>query len=103
MTDNHQLVPIQPELANLALPEEVTQRCLALGMPTQHIQALAQLPAMYGVETTQVMGYVEKGMTVPQVAECLRLQHEAEDLEDIPVEVLHEAVQRIGFHATNPV
>lgn len=79
-------------------------RCDKLGLREVEVAAIAQLPELYeGTTTSEIIGFVENGMSVARVAESLRLQHDIVELGDSDVPMIGFAVDSIGFTSTDEV
>ena len=85
------------------LPEDVVSRCRALNMTQPQMRAVADLNAMYECPSSEIVGYVENSISLPKVAECLRLRHELQELSGADVETINQYVELIDFHSPNEI
>ena len=72
-------------------------------MTHPQIFAVTQLNKLYDYPSEEIVIHVENGIALPQVAECLRLRNELQELEGVDVETVNEFVKLINFSSPNEI
>ena len=102
-SDNQIAVFDDQSLTASGLSDDLIARCRALNLTRSHIFAVDPLNKLYGIPSEEIVGYVENGIALPRVAECLRLRHELQELNDTDVETVNEYVDLIDFRLPNEI
>ena len=102
-SDNQIAVFDDQSLTASGLSDDLIARCCALNLTRSHIFAVDPLNKLYGTPSEEIVGYVENGITLPRVAECLRLRHELQELNGTDVETVNEYVDLIDFRLPNEI
>ena len=89
--------------ATTGLSNDLLARCVGLRMSHPEIFAVNQLDKLYEYPAQEIVLHVENGIALSQVAECLRLRHVLEELQDTDVETVDEFVKLIHFSSPNEI